>query len=312
VDNLAKKIVIPVDGSKNSMRSLDYLYLIYGPKHKLDINLLYILPALPPLLTDKKTMDKRIRAKLKTVEKKNIQMAERILSEAKAALVKKDFDEESIKAVYKKVEMTTARDINNWVNTKQADSVLLTRRGRSDLKSFFMGSVTQRLLEYHTISPVWIVEGAIRSKKVLVGMDGSENALRAVDHAGFMLSGTDCRITVFHSMRHLRRYVPKEVLEGASDLEQLWKEKTARQISPNIKKAREMLSDTGLNADQIATKVVGGSRTAAYDILREAKDNDYGTIVLGRRGISALKEFFIGSVTSRILHNSYGLAVWIV
>jgi hypothetical protein len=67
------------------MRSLDYLYLIYGPKHKLDINLLYILPALPPLLTDKKTMDKRIRAKLKTVEKKNIQMAERILSEAKAA-----------------------------------------------------------------------------------------------------------------------------------------------------------------------------------------------------------------------------------
>lgn len=157
MDNLAKKIVIPVDGSKNSMRSLDYLYLIYGPKHKLDINLLYILPALPPLLTDKKTMDKRIRAKLKTVEKKNIQMAERILSEAKAALVKKDFDEESIKAVYKKVEMTTARDINNWVNTKQADSVLLTRRGRSDLKSFFMGSVTQRLLEYHTISPVWIV-----------------------------------------------------------------------------------------------------------------------------------------------------------
>jgi nucleotide-binding universal stress UspA family protein len=152
----------------------------------------------------------------------------------------------------------------------------------------------------------------ILSKKVLVGMDGSENALRAVDHAGFMLSGTDCRITVFHSMRHLRRYVPKEVLEGASDLEQLWKEKTARQISPNIKKAREMLSDAGLNADQIATKVVDASQTAAYDILREAKDNDYGTIVLGRRGISALKEFFIGSVTSRILHNSYGLAVWIV
>ena len=40
MDNLTKKIVIPVDGSKNSLRSLDYLALIYGPKHKLDVNLL--------------------------------------------------------------------------------------------------------------------------------------------------------------------------------------------------------------------------------------------------------------------------------
>ena len=312
MDDISKKIVIPVDGSKNYLRSLDYLDFIYGSKHKLDINLLYILPALPPILTDKKTMDKRIRAKLKAVEKKNIQMDERILSEATAALVKKGFDEKSINAVYKKVEITAARDIVNWVNFKHADAVLLNRRGRGDLKSFFMGSVTQRLLEYHPLCPVWIVEGGIHSTKVLVCVDSSENALKAVDHAGFMLSGTDCPITIFHSVRHLRRYVPNEVLVEAPDLEQLWKEKAGQQISPNIKKAREILLDAGLNAELITTKVEDGSRSAAYDILKEAQDNDYGTIVLGRRGVSALKEFFMGSVTSKILHNSFGLAVWIV
>jgi nucleotide-binding universal stress UspA family protein len=57
---------------------------------------------------------------------------------------------------------------------------------------------------------------------------------------------------------------------------------------------------------------VDGSRSAAYDILKEAQDNNYGTIALGRRGVPALKEFFMGSVTSKILHNSFGLAVWIV
>ena len=190
--------------------------------------------------------------------------------------------------------------------------MLLTRQGRSDLKSFFMGSVTQRLLEYHPICPVWIIEGGIHSTKVLVCVDGSENALKAVDHAGFMLSGTDCRITLFHSMRHLRRYVPKEVLVETPDLEQLWKEKAGRQIAPNIKRAREMLLDAGLNPEQITTKVVNGRRSAAYDILKEARENDYGTIILGRRGVSALKEFFMGSVTSKILHNSIGFAVWIV
>jgi len=310
--NLTKKIVVPIDGSINSLRSLDYIDLIYGSRHKPNIDLLYILPALPPILTDKKTMDKRIKDKLKVVEEKNIQMAERILSEATTALVKKGFEEKNINTVFKKVEITTARGIFNWVNSKHKDAVLLNRRGRSDLKSFFMGSVTQRLIDYHPVCPVWIVEGFIHSKKILVCMDGSENAIKAVDHAGFMLSGTDCKITIYHSLRHLRRYVPKETLAAAPDLEQIWKARTGQQISPSIKKAREMLLGAGLQPDQITTKVVDGSRSAAHDILKEAHDNDYGTIVLGRRGVSALKEFFIGSVTSQILHDSMGLAIWIV
>jgi len=312
VDDLAKQIVIPVDGSKNSMRSFDYLDLIFGARQNIDINLLYIIPALPPILTDKETMDNRIQAKLKAVEKKNVQLAERLLSKAKAALMEKGFAEKRINTVYKKTEITAAKDINYWVNSRQVDAVLLTRRGRNDLKSFFMGSVTQRLLEYHPFCPVWVVEGGVRSNKVLICLDASENALEGVDHAGFMLSGTDCRITLFHSMRHLRRYVPREVLMEAYDLDQLWKEQAGRQISLAIQKAREMLLNAGIDSKQIKTKVVNGSRSAAHDILKEANDNDYGTIVLGRRGVSALKEFIMGSVTSKILHNSVGFAVWVV
>ena len=73
-----------------------------------------------------------------------------------------------------------------------------------------------------------------------------------------------------------------------------------------------MLLNAGIDSKQIKTKVVNGSRSAAHDILKEANDNDYGTIVLGRRGVSALKEFIMGSVTSKILHNSVGFAVWVV
>jgi nucleotide-binding universal stress UspA family protein len=312
VEDLNKQIVIPIDGSKNSMRSFDYLDLIFGYRQNIDIHLLYIIPALPPILTDKETKDERIRAELKVVEKKNVQLAERILAKAKAALMEKGFAEKRINTFYKKTEITTAKDINYWVNGRKVDAVLLTRRGRSDLKSFFMGSVTQRLLEYHPFCPVWVVEGGVRSNKVLICLDASENALEGVDYAGFMLSGTDCRITLFHSMRRLRRYVPKEVLMEAHDLDQLWKEQAGRQISLNMQKAREMLLDTGLDSKQINTKVVNGSRSAAYDILKEANDNDYGTIVLGRRGVSALKEFIMGSVASKILHNSVGFAVWVV
>jgi nucleotide-binding universal stress UspA family protein len=46
--------------------------------------------------------------------------------------------------------------------------------------------------------------------------------------------------------------------------------------------------------------------------LEEARNNGYGTIVMGRRGISGVQEFFMGSVSSKVLQNATGMAVWIV
>lgn len=312
MDNITKNVVIPVDGSRNSLKSLDYLNLMYGAEHKLQVSLLYILPALPPILTDPKTMDKRIRAKLKVVEKKNVQMAERILSEARAVLIKRGFDEKDIRVLYKKLEKSTARDIFNWANKKQVDAVLLTRRGQTNLETFFMGGTSSNLVNYCRDCPVWILGGSIRSKKVLLCVDNSDNVLRAVDHAGFMLSGTDCRVTIFHTMRHLSRFVPLEVIEDASELQELWKTKAGQEIAAYLEKAKKMLLNAGLNESQIDTKVIEGHRSAAEDILKEARGKGYGTIIAGRRGISGVKEFFMGSVTSKILHNSTGLAIWIV
>jgi nucleotide-binding universal stress UspA family protein len=127
-----------------------------------------------------------------------------------------------------------------------------------------------------------------------------------------MLSGTDCKTTIFYAMRHLGRFVPLEALEEAPDLEEFWKNKAGQQIAPYMKKAKKMLLDAGLSEDQIATKVTDGSRSVADDILKEARENGFGTIVLGRRGLSKIKELFMGSVTSKVLLNSSSLTLWIV
>jgi len=309
---LIKSIVIPVDGSKNALKSLDYLDLMYGPKHDLEVTLLYIWPLLPPILTDEKTMDKDIWIKLTAVKKRNVLMAERILAEAKNVLVKKGFDENRIIELYERQKISTAQDICNWANREKADAVLLTRRGQTDLETFFMGGVSNKLVNYCGNYPIWVVGGSIDTKKVLLCVDSSENALRAVNHAAFMLSGTDCQVTLFHSIRHLRRYVPRDVLEGAEELQELWKSKAGEQIAPYMEKARGMLQNSGLSKEQIAIKVMDGSWSTADDIFKEARDNGYGTIVLGRHGQSAMKQFIFGSVTSKVLHHSAGLAIWIV
>jgi nucleotide-binding universal stress UspA family protein len=309
---LTKMLVIPVDGSDNALRSLDYLHLIYGSDHNLEVTIKYVLPSLPPLLADNSSMDRETATKLRTIENKSIRMAEKILIQAKNFLIDKGFDAERVNTVYKKKESGVAQDICQWVESKRADGLLISSRGRSRLEAFFMGEISSKLLEYCRVCPVWIVQGQVKSKRVLIAVDSSENALRAVDHAGFMLSGTDCPVTIFHTMRHLRRFVPQEILAEAPELEELWKTKAGQQIEPFMKKAKEVLVKAGVSESQISKKIVDGSRSAANDILEEARNNQYGTIVMGRRGISGVQEFFMGSVSSKVLQNSTGMAVWIV
>ena len=307
-----RMIVMPVDGSENALRSLDYLKLIYSPAEHLELVILYVVPTLPRLLTDDKTADAETAQKLKVIETKNLRLAERILDEAKSALMAKGFSEKQIRTVYRQKETGIAQDICTWAEAKQADAVLITTRGRSRLEAFLMGEISSKLLDYCRVCPVWIVEGGVKSDRVLVAVDSSDNALRAVDHAGFMLAGTDCQVTIFHSKRQLRRFVPLEVYEAAPELEELWRQKASARIGPYIDRAREVLLKAGVKEQQITTRVVEGSRSAASDIIEEARASRFGTVVLGRRGLTGLKEFIMGSVTAKVLQASTGLAVWIV
>jgi nucleotide-binding universal stress UspA family protein len=312
MEELSKKIVIPLDGSQNALKSLDYVEQMFGHEHHLNVSLINIMPSAPPILMDDKTIDKATYAQMASGDKKLMNKAERLLREGKSALIAKGFGENRIEAIYRKKERGIAQDVCNWADRKMVDAVLITRRGQSDLETFFMGRVSESLVEHCTDRPVWIVGGAVDSKKVLVCLDSSDNALRAVDHAGFMFSGTDCQVTVLHTMRHLTRYVPMETLEDAPDLQRLYKEKAGEQIASYMEKAREMLIEAGLTNEQIATRIVNGSRSPSDDILKEARSKGYGTIVLGRRGLSGLKAFVFGSVTKKILHQSAGLSIWIV
>jgi nucleotide-binding universal stress UspA family protein len=303
-------IIVAVDGSEDSLEALAYLDLIYRPKHKLEVQILYILPSLPPILVADQGRQTKMR--VLDIQRKNLEMAERIVSEAKDILLEKGFQEEHIQGVYRKKQIGTARDICNFAGDKGADALIVTRRGRSRLDAFLSGEISSKILDYCLTCPVWVVEGGVQSKKVLIAMDSSENGIRAAGHAGFMLDGTDCKITLFHSIRHLRRFVPQEVIEAAPELEELWRNKAGEQIGPYIEKGKDVLIQAGLREEQISTKVVDGSRSAAADILKEARSNNFGTIVLGRKGHSSVREYLMGSTTSKVLGDSGGLAVWVV
>ena len=73
-----------------------------------------------------------------------------------------------------------------------------------------------------------------------------------------------------------------------------------------------MVLKTGIPEAQIKTRVVDRSRDAARNILKGARGGDYVNIVLGKKGRSGVKEFFAGNITTKVLQDSSGMAVWVV
>ena len=73
-----------------------------------------------------------------------------------------------------------------------------------------------------------------------------------------------------------------------------------------------MLLKAGLAEGQAAIKVIDGSRNTARDILDEARSKGIGTVVLGKRGHSNVKDFSWGSIARKVLDEASDMAVCIV
>ena len=67
-----KMIVVPIDGSENSLRSLAYTNLMFGPKHNLKVIVFHVLPSLPSVLIEESRKDAKIGEQIQNLKKKNI------------------------------------------------------------------------------------------------------------------------------------------------------------------------------------------------------------------------------------------------
>jgi nucleotide-binding universal stress UspA family protein len=311
-DDIQKKIVVPVDGSENALKSLDYINLLFGPQQNIKTTLFYVMPRLPSILVEeiKKSNEKDIS--LHDIEDRNAAMAQSLLKAAKDRLLGMGFTQDTVEAVFRKIEVGIARDIVHWSEKKKADAVIITTRGRSRLETFFMGETAAKVLEYSRICPVWMLKGTIKHKHVLIAIDNSKNAMRAVDHAAFMLAGTDANISIFHSKRDVRRFVPYAVLNEFPEVQKYWQRKAGEVMVPFMQKAKDKLLAAGFDKGRVEVKTVDGSRQPAADILTEAEDRRAGTIFMGLRGYSEVTAYKMGSVSRKVLNQAHDMAVSIV
>lgn len=147
-------------------------------------------------------------------------------------------------------------------------------------------------------------------KNILIAVDASDNARRAVDYAAQLLGQvSDARVTLL--------YIERAPGRDRFDTEEAWLSQCRlehERVFGFLKDAREVLTRAGLPDAAISERTVlcSAEPSIAQTILDVQQEGGFGTLVVGRRGLTKGEEFLFGSVSTKLVHNAKNCAVWVV
>jgi len=154
------------------------------------------------------------------------------------------------------------------------------------------------------------------STKILIAFDDSENAMRAVDYVARFLA-KDSRVTLFSVIPDTAALCDMNSPElipyfkSQRDAFCVLEDKKKEILTGAQLKARTLLVTNGFGEKQIQIKSGPKKKGIARDIAVEAQLG-YDLIVVGRRGMSGIKEFLLGSTSQKILHLAQEVSILIV
>lgn len=233
--------------------------------------------------------DDRVRGKLTIGAKRSIDKATNLFNESRMSIEK--MVTKTVAERYGKV-----KDILTEGSTGLYDAIVLGRRASYSLQWIFERPADEiplaMIKDSCFTTPLWICpEPGPGRRNVLVCVDGSENAFRAVDHAGFILSRQDQHsIDLFHVESGIGMD-PEEVFGRATAI----------------------LHDHKINNERINTKFRWGFSVPGA-IITEINRGGYGAVALGLHGHErggVLKDFNLaGGTTSKLITRLEKTSIW--
>jgi nucleotide-binding universal stress UspA family protein len=153
-------------------------------------------------------------------------------------------------------------------------------------------------------------------KKVLISVDDSENAMRAVKFASEILE-KDSEILLFSVLQDT-----KSICEynSPSLTPSFQKERAAfcaledqkrELLETAVNAARRHLVAYGFDENRISVKIKTIDKGVARDIIMKA-ESGYDLVVIGKKGISGATDFIFGSVAQKVINGVKTASVLVV
>ncbi|MCK5192806.1 MAG: universal stress protein [Desulfobulbaceae bacterium] len=152
-------------------------------------------------------------------------------------------------------------------------------------------------------------------KKIMIAVDDSLHSKNAVRYAARIpVWVKNMSYVLFHVQPMLSQYLEDEAgtdFKSRNQLNQI-KAKNIEASRQLLEQYKSQMVGTGIEESQIQIVTQPRNLGIAKDIIEYALKGKYDALVLGRRGISGLIEFFMGSVSSNIVQNSKVTPVWMI
>ncbi len=201
---------------------------------------------------------------------------------------------------------TTTEEISRLADEHLADLVITATHGRSGLKRFFLGSVTERLMR-SLPCPLLVIRGAQQGiqetskkkfpfKKILVGCDFSSDAEYALDYSISIAQE-------FQSELHLVHVVEPSGYKDLFKLPAEPGERFKKELYDMIQdKLKTLVPQEALHWISLHTKLLVGK--PYEELVRYATLNDMDLIAMGTRGRGMVEEILVGSTTDRVIRQA--------
>jgi len=301
-------MLVLLDGSERSRNTLRYIAAV-KPFRQVNLVLFHVFCELPEFYWDLAIETDNLQAinEVENWRSKKRGEIEAFMEGGRELLVGAGFQRDMISIKIHRQHSGVTRDILE--ETKGGyDAIILRRRGMSSLQNVVLGSVSNKLLSRLSDIPVILAGNRPQTDKVLIGIDGSPSSARAVDFVADMMGGLSYGVDLFHVIRGgnaidpLRfDYMPPELVEVLK-----------KGIEIQMQEYREKLVSSGFDMERVMEHVITDVPSRAAAIVAEAEAQDCSTIVVGRRGVSRVQEFFMGRVCNKVVHIGRDFTVWIV
>ena len=307
---MKKKILVAVDGSAYSSNSIDYLIRLFREDNTINLHLFSVVSETGSGQNWMYEVDPH-RGHSTVTERRRI-TAERYLQDAQARLLRNGFNEEQVSFSAEIIPTQIATAIHHEANRGMYDSLVIGRRGIGKVGEMFFGSVSAFLVEKCHEVPLWIIDGEITSSRFLLAVHGMPESLMAADHLGYIMENNpEAEALLYHSLILFRK--EPEIAEEVFH-KQWGKEWCDQYLDPEnylFYAHAQVLQDNGVHKECITQLPMGRNLDASHDLIKHAKKNKCGTIIIGRRSRESAKGF-LGGVSDRILNQAENLSLWLV
>ncbi len=146
-------------------------------------------------------------------------------------------------------------------------------------------------------------------QKILVAVNSKPASERAIDYLGGIAGGLE---GIEVCLIHIYPEPPPGYYSSGKSLPEYQKAREA-EAEAVFARAVEILRKHGIDPRRISNKSRMADRaTISQTILDVQRDGEYGTIVVGKRGVSKAEEFLFGSISNALVRHGKDVAVWVI